>query len=390
MPAILFYVQHLLGIGHLARARAICAALAATGADVHLVTGGRPAGGGPPGGVRTIQLPPIHVADAAMTPLLGVDGTPIDDVYRGRRRDMLLAAYDSIAPDAVVFETFPFGRRALQFELLPLVERIAATRPRPLVVASVRDVLQRRRDPEREREALELARRAFDAVLVHGDRRFMSLEETFPLASELDMAVRYTGFVESSVPARPRPDNERAEIVVSGGGGAIAFPLMRAALAARPRSSHASGIRWRLLIGTNAADAELEALARAAGPGVIVERARADFPELLAQASISVSQAGYNTVLDVVRSGARPVLVPFADHGETEQRTRANRLRDLDLAIVVDVPEISGADLSAAIDAAAAKQDWGTWDFDCGGAARSAAIITEMIERDAATVRRRA
>jgi predicted glycosyltransferase len=324
-----------------------------------------------------------------MTPLLGVDGTPIDDVYRGRRRDLLLAAYDSIAPDAVVFETFPFGRRALHFELLPLIERITAARPRPLVVASIRDVLQRRRNPEREREALELARRAFDAVLVHGDRRFMRLEETFPLASELDMPVRYTGFVESSVPARPRPDSERAEIVVSAGGGAIAFPLMRAALAARPRS-HASGIRWRLLIGTNAADAELEALARAAGPGVVVERARADFPELLAQASISVSQAGYNTVLDVVRSGARPVLVPFADHGETEQRTRANRLRDLDLAIVVDVPEISGADLCAAIDAAAAKEDWGTWDFDCGGAARSAAIITEMIERDAATARRRA
>jgi predicted glycosyltransferase len=158
---------------------------------------------------------------------------------------------------------------------------------------------------------------------------------------------------------------------------------MRAALAARPRS-HAGRVRWRLLVGTNAPEAELEALSRDAGPGVIVERARPDFPALLAQASISVSQAGYNTVLDVVRSGARPVLVPFAEQGETEQTTRASRLRELDLAVVVDGPEVSGLNLAAAIDAAAAKEDWGTWNFDCDGAARSAAIVMDMIERDGA------
>ena len=113
---------------------------------------------------------------------------------------------------------------------------------------------------------------------------------------------------------------------------------------------------------------------------MIVERARADFPALLARAAISVSQAGYNTVLDVVRSGARPVLVPFAEHGETEQRMRAERLRELDLAIVVDGPEISGAALAGAIDEAAAKEDWGRWTFDCDGAARSAALVMRMLE----------
>jgi predicted glycosyltransferase len=89
---------------------------------------------------------------------------------------------------------------------------------------------------------------------------------------------------------------------------------------------------------------------------------------LLAQASISVSQAGYNTVLDVVRSGARPVLVPYAEHGETEQRMRASRLRELDLAVVVDAPETSAASLASAIDAAGSKNDWGRWNFDCDGA----------------------
>src|SRR6516162_3147636 len=131
MPAVLFYVQHLLGIGHLMRARAICEALTARGCAVHLVSGGRPPACRPQG-VRTIQLPPIHAADATMKPLLDAGGEPIDDAYRKQRCNLLLEAFDAIAPAAVVFETFPFGRRALHFELLPLLERIAAARPRPV------------------------------------------------------------------------------------------------------------------------------------------------------------------------------------------------------------------------------------------------------------------
>ena len=382
MPAVLFYVQHLLGIGHLMRARFIAEALANAGCDVHLVTGGRPPGGHSPRGVRMVQLPPVHATDPGMKPLRDAQGQPIDDAYRDLRRTLLLAEFDSIAPDAVVFETFPFGRRALHFELLPLLDRIDARRPRPLVVASVRDILQRRSNPEREREMLALARRALDAVLVHGDRRFMRLDETFPPASELDMPVHYTGFVAASDAHAPASQSgERNEVVVSAGGGAVGFALLRAAIEAR-RRSRLNDVPWRLLVGTNATDDELALLSRDAGPAVTVERARADFAALLARASISISQAGYNTVLDVVRSGARPVLVPYAEHGETEQRMRANRLRELDLAIVVDEPKISPTSLAIAIDAAASKQDWASWNFDCDGAARSAELLVGMLAEE--------
>jgi len=380
MPAVFLYVQHLRGIGHLMRARIVAEALADAGCDVHLVTGGRPFGDRVPRGVRTVQLPPIHVTDAEMKPLRDAEGHPIDEAYREQRRRLLIGEFDSIAPAAVLFETFPFGRRALHFELLPLLERIGTTRRRPLVVASVRDVLQRRRNPERERETLELARRAFDAILVHGDPRFMRLDATFPLAPDLDVPVHYTGFVASTAHDEPLPQGgARNEVIVSAGGGAVGLALLRAAIDARPRSRFAAA-RWRLLVGTNASDDELALLSSGAGPGMIVERARPDFPALLARAAVSVSQAGYNTVLDVMRSGARAVLVPFAEHGETEQRTRAERLRELDLAIVVDGAEISGAALAAAIDEAAAKQDWAPWAFDCDGAAHSARIVMRMLE----------
>jgi predicted glycosyltransferase len=69
MTAIMIYVQHLLGIGHLMRARLITEALAGMGYDVHLVSGGMPVGGRMPRGVRMVQLPPIRVSDNSFTPL---------------------------------------------------------------------------------------------------------------------------------------------------------------------------------------------------------------------------------------------------------------------------------------------------------------------------------
>jgi predicted glycosyltransferase len=386
----MIHVQHLLGIGHLMRARLIAGALADAGFDTHLVTGGRPTGGRLPHGVRTIQLPPIHASDGTFKPLRDADGQPVDDAYRRRRRDLLLEAYESAAPDVVIFETFPFGRRALHFEIVPLLERIASTRRRPLVIASVRDILQKRDNVEREREMLLSARRWFDAVLVHGDRRFSRLDETFPLASELGIPVHYTGFVVANAESPSIPDARgRNEVVVSAGGGTVGVNLLTTALAAQKRSRFGH-LRWRTLAGPNIPNDVFERLRDAAGPGTIVERAREDFAALLGQALISVSQAGYNTVLDVVRSGARPVVVPFAEEGETEQRMRANRLRELELAVVVDDGADSPVALADAIDTAGSREKWGRWDFDCDGAARSAALVASMIETGAGQLAGRA
>jgi len=374
-------VQHLLGIGHLMRARRIAEALSEAGFDVHLVSGGMPPGGRAPVNVKVLQLPPIYAADATLKPLRDALGRPIDDAYKQERRDLLLAAFESVAPSVVIFETYPFGRRALRFEILPLLERIDAIRPRPLVVASVRDILQVRSKAEREHEMLEAANRWFDAILVHGDARFARLEETFALTAALTARVLYTGFVTSRGETHSTPENERREVIVSAGGGAVGMELLTTALAAR-RLSRFGHLAWRVLVGSSAADADFRRLQQeadgGAGGSVIVERAREDFAALLRQSFISVSQAGYNTTLDVCTSGTRGVFVPFASNGETEQLTRARRLRQLDLGVVVEDIDLSPAKLAAAIDTAGTKERWGRWEFDCDGAERSAAIVATM------------
>ena len=384
MYSVMIYVQHLLGIGHLMRARLLAEALAGEGFDVCLASGGMPIGGRMPRGVETVQLPPIRVSDASFTPLRDGDFNPIDDAYRRRRCDLLLAAYERARPAAVLFETFPFGRRALRFELFPLLERIDATHPRPLVIASIREILQVQPKPEREREMLGWAARWFDAIFVHGDRRFARFEDTFSFADELAPPVHYTGFVLGSDMQPPAVHGaSRDEVVVSAGGGGVGIELLSVALAAQPRSRFRD-LTWRVLAGPNIADAGLQRLRAGAAPNAVVERARIDFADLLRRAFISVSQAGYNTTLDVVASGVRPVIVPFTGNGETEQRARGERLSHFGLAIVVDDRSLTPQVLAQAVDDAGTRSNWGRWDFDSDGAARTATLLGGMLGSPAA------
>jgi predicted glycosyltransferase len=319
---------------------------------------------------------------------------PIADAYRAARSVQLLATYQSVKPAAVIFETFPFGRRSLRFELMPLLERIVAAKSRPLVIGSVRDILQVAPKVEREREMLVWAKTWFDAILVHADPRFVRFEETFPLLPELGPPVHYTGFVLTPGDRLPigksggksGAGGDRSEVVVSAGGGGVGIDLLALALAAQAKSKFGH-LTWRVLAGPNIPDAGVERLLREAGPAAIVERSRADFGALLRRAFISISQGGYNTVLDVITSGARPVIVPFTGNGETEQRARAVRLAEHDLAIVVDDRTYTPEILAAAVDEAGTREHWGIWDFDSDGALRSASIVSELIAeraRDAA------
>ena len=381
--SVMIYVQHLLGIGHLMRARRLAEALAARGFDVHLVSGGMPIGGRLPRGVRTVQLPPIRVSDASFTPLRDAQFEPIDDAYRERRCALLLAAYEAAQPAAVLFETFPFGRRSLRFELFPLLERIDATRPQPLVIASLREILQVQQKPAREREMLDWAARFVDAIFVHGDPRFARFEDTFSFADELTPPVHYTGFVHGDSDDNAANDGRpRDEVVVSAGGGGVGIALLATALAAQQHSRFAH-LTWRVLAGPNIPEAGLARLRSNAGPNAIVERSRVDFAALLRRAFVSVSQAGYNTTMDVMASGARPVVVPFTGNGETEQRARGERLRDFGLAAVVDDRTLTPQTLARAVDDAGTRTGFTRWDFESDGAARTAALLAGMLGIDA-------
>jgi predicted glycosyltransferase len=354
---ILFHVQHLLGIGHVKRAAALVAALRRGGNEVWVIAGGH---GVPEVAfeAETIQLPPVRATDASFRHLVDEDGAAFDDALKERRRDLVRDALVRIDPDLVLIESFPFGRRAFRQELMPLLE---SGRP---VAVSVRDILVAK-DKARTEAAAALVRRHVAAVLVHGDPRFVRLEESFAAAAAIADRVHYTGYVY----APPQEgDAPRGEVVVSAGGGAVGAPLLRAALEARPLTRYRDR-PWRVIAGPNLPASDLAALG---GQGLAVERFRGDFPLLLRGCAVSVSQAGYNTVLDLLWARPPAVLVPFAAAGETEQTLRAARLG----CPVVPEAELTPATLASAIDQAVPPAVTVALD----GAERSAALLNRMFK----------
>lgn len=371
---VLFYVQHLLGIGHLRRAALLCEALLSRGNEVHMVLGGEAVPAITFAGANCHYLPSVRVRDANFTELIDNVGQPLTEAFRRTRRDRLLSLAAQIEADAIITELYPFGRRQMRFELEPLLDW-ARRQPRPpLLICSLRDILQQR-SPQREAETLGLIERFYDRVWVHGDPSLNRLDESFSLTPRLGERLFYTGFVAPPAP-RPRP---RRGVVVSAGGGAVGLSLLQAAIDAW-RSGALNDRPWTLIAGPNLPEAEFEVLRLAlAGSGMELIRFCPRFVERLAGAELSISQAGYNTLMDVLVSRVPSVLVPFAGDGETEQISRARRLRDLGRSTLVEEQHLSGERLAQAAEQAL-TQSTTLPSLNLDGADRAAADLQSLLE----------
>ncbi len=369
----LIVVTHLLGSGHLVRAAHLARALARGGFAVTLASGGmklRPMEGEP---FAFAQLPAVRTEGVDFRTLLDEAGRAVEPERMAARTAALQELATRLRPDVVVTEHFPFGRRQVRFELLPLLDAIARAEPKPKLLTSLRDILQERSKPGRDEETVTLINGHFDHVLVHGDPSFIRIEDTFPLANEIAGKVIYTGLVAAPPPAPPA---ERFDIVVSAGGGAVGRDLVlgaREAARTLPRLG-----RWCLIAGPNLPQADYDMLTADLPEGVEVFRFRKDFASLLGGAHLSVSQAGYNTVCDILRGRCRSLLIPFAAGGETEQPTRARRLEVMGLARILAETEVNPQTLANAIRAAHALPAPPPYTLDLDGARRTAAILREL------------
>jgi predicted glycosyltransferase len=248
------------------------------------------------------------------------------------------------------------------------------------VLCSLRDIVIVSDEPDRQREITARVQADFDFVLVHGDPAFIPLEASFPAASEIADRLVYTGYVAGPDQAETMDETAgTGEVLVSVGGGAVGSALLSTALEAR-RNGCLASLVWRLLAGPNLPDQVFGTLARHLPEGVVLERYRSRFPKMLRRCRVSVSQAGYNTVLDILAARVRAVVVPFAAERETEQQLRAERLAARGVLELLPEAELSPARLALAIERAveAAPQ---RIPIDMAGARRTAGLIAEMVRR---------
>lgn len=379
-PHLLFYCQHSLGLGHLARSLAIADEL--TGCfDVTLLNGGRlPAGTRMPTGVRVVNLPPLGHDDDYQLVSLDPDWSVAAAQQERRRR--ILALLESESPQVLLVELYPFGRKKFEFELLPLLE---ATRTRgsrrPLVLCSLRDILVRgRRDQAgHDERASERANAYFDAVLVHSDPAFARLEETFTPLRPLRIPVHYTGFV-APPPGPGVPDGQRLpRLLVSAGGGMVGEPLFREAVQLHAALAKRTGFGTTIVAGPFLPEPVWQWLQHEAADSPYLHAVRRvdDLAAEISRSALSLSQAGYNTTMDILRADTPSVVVPFSDGREDEQACRARRLHDLGALRMVLPRELgTGRVLAELIELAGSRPS--SLGLDLTGRATTARIVAEL------------
>ncbi|HYR03471.1 MAG TPA: glycosyltransferase [Syntrophobacteria bacterium] len=333
---VVFYCQHVLGIGHFFRSLELARAFRRH--RLVLVTGGPRVDVAMPEHVTEYRLPALEM-DADFTALLPTErGQSLEEVQE-ERRNLLFALFERTSVDLFVVELYPFGRRRFGFELLPVLEGIrrgdlGGTR----VVCSLRDILVEKKDRESyEARVLDLLNRYFHALLVHADPSVVSLEETFRRRAEIGIPLAYTGFV---TPRPPEGSRERLRrrlglgsgdrlVVASAGGGRVGAPFLQAVLDAYGLMARRRHLALHLFTGPYMAESDAASLAARGTslPGAKVERFTGEFLSFLAAADLSISMAGYNTCMNLLAAEVPALVWPFAQN--QEQRLRAERLAAL-------------------------------------------------------------
>ena len=384
---IIFYCQHVLGVGHLFRAREICKAL--VGHEVILVTGGPQIETKLPKHVSVVKLPGLQM-DREFKGLFSSDKSASLDQIKKKRQKKLLAVIQKERPDIFFLELYPFGRQAFRFEIDPVLQAIRSNRPaRCGVISSVRDILVEKEKPKHERRALERLNAFFDAVLVHSDPSLVTLKETFYRFDEIRIPVIHTGYI-----AQKPLDNARSRvrkqlgigqddimIVASAGGGSVGKPILESAIQAF-RHLKVDGTPY-LYVYTGPYMSEYE-FAYLKGleknKRIQIEKFTSDFLSYLAAADLSISMAGYNTTMNVLATAVPALVWPFG--ANREQRLRAERLADRGALKLINDQDLNPDDLAGIMEQTLTRGDSRKIDIDLEGAVYTARWLEGWINRN--------
>lgn len=391
MKKIMFYSQHLAGIGHLVRSTEIVRSLAQQ-FEVYFIHGGQAVPGFElPDRVNEICLPGLYMEG----PVLKVvdESQPLEKVQK-QRLELLLAAFDTIRPDCLITEGFPFSKHTLRFELIPLLKHIEAWGGHTQVVCCLRDIIMTQAmtasvRAKKQDRTCKWINRYYDLILYHSDPQLQRLEENFSSLRELQPEVVYTGYVtqaESESGALRDEDRDALNhpgpsIVVSVGGGRHGYGLLNAIAAIAPKLAQIIPHKLYAFAGPYLPEADLLTLQELAAnsPNLVVRRFTPRLMDYLKQADLSISLGGYNTTMNVLKTGVRSLIYPSPSEDQSgEQRLRARKLEKLGILTVLTDPDLAPEYLSQHI-LMALKKPRKAHNFNLNGAPETAMKLQQFL-----------
>ncbi len=374
---VLIVVTHLLGTGHLSRAVTLARAFMDAGHDVTVISGGEPVPHIKMDGIRLIQLPSVRSDGTNFSRLLDKDGHDVSPVHMAKRQTVMTDYLKDWAPDVLITELFPFGRRNLATEFETLLQTAKGLVRPPPVLSSIRDILAPPSKPAKAERADDLIDTYYNGVLVHADPALIQLSDSWPVSDRLADKLIYTGFVAPTAPECPPQTEGTGDVLVSAGGGSVGQTIFRNAIAA---AALTRGLKWRVLVGGSDAAVVMANLGKeVSSENVIIERTRPDFRQLLLSAGASVSMIGYNTAMDLLQTGVPSVVIPFDAGNEVEQTLRATALSRTDGFSVIKNSDLTPERLAQAVMHAITGNRRATTGFAMTGAAQTVDIVENMV-----------
>lgn len=367
---VLFYVQHLSGVGHYVRTLEIAKAMSRHH-QVWMLDGGQPVPRPDFGQIQKLPLPRIQRRDGK---LVSVEGSGRIEQTMTARKETLAVAIARIRPQVVVVEHYPFSKWELTDEVNYMLATALAANPRVRVVSSVRDIpLQTRHEacsPTQYADAVvQRLNDQFDALMVHSDPRLARLDAFFPAADRIRIPVEHTGIVAESLAL---PGGTEKTIIVSAGGGKDAVGLLDCASAAWRRLRGAGMLEgYRMLLFGELGTSEAQA-----APADGIERLpfSASYLQSMQSCSLSISCAGYNTCANILSTGCRAILVPNV--AMSDQIARAKIMRGLGIHMIEQsqpAPKVMAESILNCLEYSTPH-----YEADLNGANRSAALIASL------------
>jgi predicted glycosyltransferase len=369
MKKILFYCQHILGIGHLIRSMEIVRGLSQD-FQIYFVNGGQVIPAFEiPAGVEVINLPALKTDPEFRSLQVVGDDRPLE-VVKEARKNQLLEVFERIQPDLLLIELFPFGRKQFKFELIPLLDRAKSIGSKTKVVCSLRDIVVGKKDQAaHEAKVCDLINRYFDLVLIHSDEAFMPLEVSFSRRRDLQAQVAYTGYVTQALPsseafseaAIDRDDLvalNRIEpmILCSIGGGRFGHELIESVIQSAPLLKSQIPHHMHLFAGVFMPETKYDQFQqqitelRSQGvTNITLRRHTHRLLDYMQQADLSISMGGYNTTMNILSTGVRSLMLTFMGNDDQEQEIRARALERCDILNVLTLADLAPDRLAAKV-----------------------------------------
>jgi predicted glycosyltransferase len=272
---------------------------------------------------------------------------PFADVHE-LRQQLIRSALLRFRPHIFLVDHMPHGAMG---ELLPALAALKEANVSTKVVLGLRDILDAPEVVERRwavEGAFDAIEQYYDRVLIYGMREVFDMAEQYHFLPTIAQRLCYCGYVcspqatkYSKVLRRKLLNGSEAKLVVAmAGGGADAYPMMRGLLDALPVVLGRQRCRLVLVAGPfMPAEQRADLKRRGHHLPVRIFDSVDDSHSFLEAADVVVAMAGYNTSMEILRSGKPAILIPRRGPS-AEQRMRARLFATQQWVEMVDPDEL--------------------------------------------------